>query len=108
MTRLGTTARVASTAQAAVVVAATTRRLPNRRHQRPLNGIDSSDPIPGASRTRPSSAALAPSRSLVAGSLDTQEASRNPFTAKTRAVASAARRSRGSAAARRAPITRST
>ena len=84
------------------MVAATTRRLPNRRHQRPLNGIDSSDPIPGASRTSPSSATLAPSRSLVAGSLATQAASRNPFTAKTSAVASAARRSRGSVAARRA------
>src|SRR4029453_17054214 len=79
VTRFGTTARAASTAEAATVVAATTRRLPNRRHQRPLNGIDSSDPIPGASRTSPSSAALAPSRSLVAGSLATQEPSRNPL-----------------------------
>ena len=90
------------------MVTATTRRLPNRRHQRPLNGIDSSDPMPGASRTSPSSAALAPSRSLVAGSLATQVPSRNPLVAKTSAVASAARRSRGPVAARRVEITRST
>ena len=91
------------------MVAAITTRLPNRRHQRPLNGIDSSDPNPGASRTSPSSAALAPSRSRVAGSLDTHEASRNPLTANTSAVASAARPSRWSGRGpRRAGVTRST
>jgi hypothetical protein len=86
-----------------------TARLPNLRHHRPLKGIDSSDPNPGASSASPSSAALAPSRSRVAGSLDTHEASRNPLTAKTSAVASAARLSRRPAAAPwRAWVTRST
>ena len=111
-TRVGTTARATSAAEAATVVAATTARLPNRRHQRPLNGIDSSDPNPGASSTSPSSAALAPSRSLVAGSRATHEASRNPLVAKTSAVASPARPAAGSPAPGRIPagpdFTRST
>ena len=91
------------------MVVAITTRLPNRRHHRPLNGIDRSDPNPGASSASPSSAALAPSRSRVAGSLETHEPRRNPLTANTRAVASAARPSRWSAAGpRRAGVTRST
>jgi hypothetical protein len=59
---------------------------------RPLNGIDSSDPIPRGEQDKAQLGCAGPSRSLVAGSRATQEASRNPFTAKTSAVASAARR----------------
>src|SRR5262245_15288564 len=90
----GTTASATISAQFGSAVAATAARLPNRRQNQPVVGIDTSAPTPGASRTSPSSAGVAWSRSRVAGSRDTQVPSSAPLTATTSAVPSAERRSR--------------
>src|SRR6266536_936371 len=90
----GTRPSTNSAMQAGSAVTATALRLPNRRHSHPVDGMETSEPTPGASSTRPSSAALAPSRSRVAGSRETHVPSRPPLTAKTSAVPNAARRSR--------------
>src|SRR5205814_736236 len=75
-------------------IIATVVRLPNRRHSHPVEGMETSEPIPPASRIRPICAGLACTRSRMAGSRDTQVPSCAPLTAKTSAVPSAAFRSR--------------
>src|SRR5438067_2061116 len=81
-------------AQAGTAVIATAVRLPNRRHSQPVEGIETSEPTPPASSTRPSCAGLACTRSRTAGRRDTQVPSWAPLTAKTSAVPSAASRNR--------------
>jgi hypothetical protein len=90
----GATARATISAQQGRAVPATAARLPNRRQNQPVVGIETRAPMPGASRSSPSSAGLACSRSRVAGSRDTQVPSSAPLTANTSAVPKAARRNR--------------